>query len=248
MDNYNDESQQTSSINQCFLKSKPEEDYQRCIWCVNFSSPKAKGRNSFIPTKHRPIPFSLGTKWSYNSNETRVVIWELCGDECLDNVMLIQNSSNQDSNNIDSVKKSNTAMQKLPSMSELVDAVKINHDFYEFQESQFKYEFILDQENREYFSDAYGITYINPLLVDDSGLTILFLDSRGILFEWCELTKDMYLLGINEMEGLANFLYHPEKKLKIFEDTGEMIPDVELQRQAKEIVKARLANLKISVI
>ena len=54
----------------------------------------------------------------------------------------------------------------------------------------------------------------------------------------------MYVLGINEMEGLANFLYHPEKKLMIMEDTGEMIPDVELKRQVKEIVKAQLANLK----
>jgi hypothetical protein len=54
----------------------------------------------------------------------------------------------------------------------------------------------------------------------------------------------MYVLGINEMEGLANFLYHPEKKLKIMEETGEMIPDVELKRQAKELVEVQLANLK----
>ena len=81
------------------------------------------------------------------------------------------------------------------------------------------------------------------MLVDNSGMTVLFLDSRGILFEWCEFTKDMYVLGINEMEGLANILYHPEKKLKIIEDTGEMIPDVELKRQAKEWADAEFANL-----
>jgi hypothetical protein len=243
MDNYNSESQQMSSSNQCFLESRPGEYYQRCIWCVNFSSQKDKGRSSFIPTNERPIPFSSGTKWSCDSNKTKVGVRELCGDECLDNVMSIQNrSSNQDSNNVNLVRKSNASMRKLQSLSELVNAVKNNCKFQKFQNR--KHEWIIHQENRKYFSDAYGITDINPLLADNYGFTILFLDSRGILFEWCEYTKDMYLLGINEMEGLANLLYHPEKKLKIFEDTGEMIPDVELERQAKEYVEAEFANLE----
>jgi len=241
MDNYDGESQQTSNSNQRFLESRPGENYKRCIWCVSFSSQKDKGRSSFIPTKHRPIPFSSG-RWRCDFNYSKVGIRELCGDECLDFLMPVQNgSSNQDSNNIDSDKRSNVAMRELRSLS---DAVRNNCKFHEFDESQLKYKWIIDEENKEYFSDAYGITNINPLLVDNYGMNILFLDSRGILFEWCEFTKDMYVLGINEMEGLANLLYHPEKRLKIMEDTGEMIPDVELKRQAKEIVKARLANLK----
>jgi hypothetical protein len=153
-------------------------------------------------------------------------------------------SSNQDSNNIDSVKRSNVAMPKLRSLSELVDAVRNNRGFQSFNESQLKYGWIIDKENKEYFHDAYGITNINPLLVDNYGMTVLFLDSRGILFEWCEFTREMYVLGINEMEGLANILYHPEKKLMIMEDTGEMIPDAELKSQAKEFAKATYANLK----
>ena len=75
-------------------------------------------------------------------------------------------------------------------------------------------------------------------------MTVLFLDSRGILFEWCEFTKDMYVLGINEIEGLANILYHPEKKLMIMEDTGKIIPDAKLKCQAKEFAKVTYANLK----
>ena len=74
-------------------------------------------------------------------------------------------------------------------------------------------------------------------------MSVLFLDSRGILFEWCEFTRDMYILGINEMEGLANILYYPEKRCIIIKDTGEVIPDVELERQAKELAVAKLANL-----
>ena len=74
-------------------------------------------------------------------------------------------------------------------------------------------------------------------------MSVLFLDSRGILFEWCELTQDMYILGINEMEGFANILYHPEKKCIIIKDTGEVIPDMDLERQAQELVVAEFANL-----
>src|SRR5204862_2687616 len=123
MDNYNDESQQTSNSNQCFLESRPGEDYQRCIWCVNFSSQRDKEKNSFIPTNERPIPFSSGTKWRCDFKDRKVAIRELCGDECLDFLMPVQNrSSNQDLINIDSVKRSsNVAMPKLRSLLELVD-------------------------------------------------------------------------------------------------------------------------------
>jgi hypothetical protein len=44
-----------------------------------------------------------------------------------------------------------------------------------------------------------------PLLVDRYGGSPMFLDNRDILFEWCEMTQSMYILGINIMEGLANF-------------------------------------------
>jgi hypothetical protein len=170
----------------------------------------------------------------------------LHGDECLDFLIPVQNkSSNQDSNNINSAKwKSNVAMPKLQSLSELVNAARNNCEFQLFNESQLKYKCLIDQKNKEYFSDAYGITNINPLLIDNYGMTVLFLDSRDILFEWCEFTKDMYILGINKMEGFANILYHPEKKLMIMEDTGKMIPDVELECQAKEFVEAKFANFK----
>ena len=36
------------------------------------------------------------------------------------------------------------------------------------------------------------------------------------------------------MEGLANFVYHPKKRCIIDEDTGELIPEVELRRRARE--------------
>ena len=54
---------------------------------------------------------------------------------------------------------------------------------------------IIDQENKEYFSDTYGITNIHPLLVDHCGMTIMFLDDRGILFVWCEMTQSMYCIS-----------------------------------------------------
>ncbi|GBB92610.1 hypothetical protein RclHR1_20300003 [Rhizophagus clarus] len=243
IDNYNSErSQLSSNITQCFLKIKQGEDHQHCIWCINYASQRYKEKNNFFTTRERLTLSFLETKWRCNFKDRRVRIWELCGDECLDFLMLAQSKSpNQFSNNIYSVEISNTDMQKLQDLSELIDTVKNDRRFHEFQP---KNEWLTDQENKEYFSDAYGITNVNPLLVDNIGVTVLFLDDRGILFEWCELTKEMHVLGINEMEGLANFLYYPEKKLTIMEDTGEMIPDMELVHQAKELAKAELAELR----
>lgn len=71
------------------------------------------------------------------------------------------------------------------------------------------------------------------MFVDHYGVTLIFFDDRGILFEWCEMTQDMSIFGINKMEGLANLLYHPEKRCAI-KETGELVPYVELKRQAME--------------
>jgi hypothetical protein len=240
MDNYNSEqSQSLSNNNQRFLEIKPGEDYQRCIWCISYVS--HKGKESFITTKERPTPSSSGSKWRCNFKDRRVGIRELRGDECLDFLMPAQTRSpNQVSNDKNPLERNNATMQKLPSLSELVDTTKNKRGYHELQP---KHESLIDQENKEYFNDEYGITGINPLLVDDYGMTVLFVDDRGILFEWCELTRDMYVLGINEMEGLANFLYHPEKKLIITEDTAELIPYVELVHHAKEWAEAELAKI-----
>ena len=53
--------------------------------------------------------------------------------------------------------------------------------------------------------------------------------------------KEMEILGINKMEGLANYLYHREKVCVIEE--GELIPIVELERRVKEeMAKKRLGK------
>ncbi|CAB4408427.1 unnamed protein product [Rhizophagus irregularis] len=62
----------------------------------------------------------------------------------------------------------------------------------------------LHQENREYFNKTYGITSIQ-------GNVLLFLDDRGIMFKWSEMERGIHILGINNLEGLANYLYHPDK-------------------------------------
>ena len=76
-------------------------------------------------------------------------------------------------------------------------------------------------------------------------LVVFFLDDRDILFAWCEMTKEMDILGINKMEGLANYLYHSEKICAIMEETGELVPRVELERRVKEeMAKEKLAKEK----
>jgi len=161
---------------------------------------------------------------------------ELRGDECLDFFVPVENRSPyQVSNSVINNGGNKGAMPKLPSLSDLVDAIKNDHKLHEFHESTEKW--ILDQEHKKYFRDTFGITNIHPLFVGCYGMVVLFLDDHGIVFSWCKMTHKMYILGINKMEGLANFLYHPKKRCVIIEDTGELIPEVELLRLAKEEVK-----------
>ncbi|CAG8614290.1 7224_t:CDS:2 [Funneliformis caledonium] len=239
VDNNNGKSQKLSNNDQRLLEVEPGKNYRRCIWCINFSSHREKKeRISFNPNRKRPTPFPSGPEWSRDPISRNVDVRELRGDECLDYFMSVQNRSpNQNSNRISSEKSSSTAMHELPSLSELVESIMNDHKYREFCENEDNW--LIDQE---YFSDTYGITKIHPLLVDRYGGSLMFLDDRNILFEWCEMTRSMYILGINKMEGFANFLYHPEKRC-VIEVDGKLIPDMELERQAKESAKVEFTNL-----
>ncbi|RGB31096.1 hypothetical protein C1646_817563 [Rhizophagus diaphanus] len=240
IDNYDGKSQKFSNNDQRLLEVEPGKNYRRCIWCINVSTHRGKeDRISFTLNGKRPTPFSSEPEWSRDPISRNVVgVRELRGDECLDCFVSVQNGSpNQNSNSISSERRSSVAMRELPSLSELAESIKNDHKYREFRENEDNW--LIDQE---YFRDTYGITKIQPLLVDRYGGSFMFLDNRNILFEWCEMTQSMYILGINKMEGFANFLYHPEKRC-IIEVDGKLIPYMELRRQAKESAKVEFANL-----
>ena len=234
MDNHNRTSTQNeASNNKRLLEVKTGKGYQPCIWCINYSS--RQGRQERImpnPTKERQIPSSSRSTWECGSKTRSMAVWELLGDECLDLFMSVDaRSGNQVSNNISTEKNNNGTMRKLQSYSELVDKLKNDRKFREFCGPTD--EWLIDQENREYFYKTYGITYIHPLLVDHSGMIFLFLDDREIMFMWSEMEYGMRILGINKVEGLANYLYHPEKICVVMKD-GELVPEVELDRRVEE--------------
>jgi hypothetical protein len=236
MDNYNGtQSLEASNNNKPLLEIKPGKDYKRCIWCISYSlQQETKESVGCNPTRERQISFfpRPGRECDSNSRET-LGVQELRGDECLVFFMPVEDRSPyQVSNSVINNGKNNGAMSKLQSLSDLVDATKNEHKFREFHESTDKW--IIDQEHKNYFSDTFGITNIHPLFVSCYGMVVLFSDNRGIIFSWCEMTHDMYILGFNIMEGLANFVYHPNKKCAIIEDTGELIPEVELSCRARE--------------
>ncbi len=62
------------------------------------------------------------------------------------------------------IKGNDGTIQKLQSLSELVDAIKNDHEFHEFHEPTDKW--LIDQENKEYF--------IHPLVVDHYGMLFCF--------------------------------------------------------------------------
>ncbi|PKY37572.1 hypothetical protein RhiirA4_450439 [Rhizophagus irregularis] len=196
---------EATNNSQRFLEIKPGKDYKPCIWCINYSLQFGRQeRFMCTPAGERPLSSSSGSIWKCDSETRALGVRELLGDECLDLFMPVETRS--------------------PNQND--------REFHEFHKSTD--EWLIDQENKEYFKKTYGITNIHPLFVDHYGMTVLFLDDRGILFAWCEMTKDMDILRINKMEGLANYLYHPEKVCAIMEDTGELVPRLELKRRVKE--------------
>ncbi|GBC04230.1 hypothetical protein RclHR1_05580015 [Rhizophagus clarus] len=220
--------------NQHLLEVKSGKGYQRCIWCIDYSS-QLESQKRIVQnlTKEQQIPSSSRSPWECGSKTSRLAIWKLLGDECLDLFMPVDTrSGNHVSNNISTWKNNNGTMRKLPSYSELVDKLKNDRKFREFCKPTD--EWLIDQENKKYFGKTYGITFIHPLLVGHSGMIVLFLDDRGIMFMWSEMEYGMRILGINKVEGLANYLYHPEKICVVMEDTGELIPEVELERRVEE--------------
>jgi hypothetical protein len=235
MDNHNRTStRKEASNNKRLLEEKTGKDYQPCIWCNNYSS--RQGRQERIvpnPTEERQIPSSTGLLRKCGSDIRRLGVRELLGNECLELFMPVDaRPGNQVSNNISTEKKSDGPMRQLHSYSEMVDKLKNDRKFREFCGPTD--EWLIDQENSEYFDKTYGITCIHPLLVDHSGMVVLFLDDRGIMFKWSEMEYDMDVLGLNKVEGLANYLYHPEKICAIMKDTGELVPEVVLTRRVKK--------------
>ncbi|EXX69573.1 hypothetical protein RirG_094810 [Rhizophagus irregularis DAOM 197198w] len=53
------------------------------------------------------------------------------------------------------------------------------------------------------------------------------------------MERGMHILGINNLEGLENYLYHPDKIwiCAVMEDTGELVPAVELIRRRRVMEK-----------
>ncbi|CAG8651727.1 9374_t:CDS:2 [Funneliformis caledonium] len=225
MDDCNGAQSQKATIhNQRFLEIKSGKDCQLCIWCISYRMQSGgKGQIMYTPASERQLSSSSGLVWKGDSDNGVLGVRELRGDECLDFFMPVETRPPDRVSNNDSIQKEN------------------DREFREFHGPTD--EWLIDQEYREYFNETYRITNIYPLLMDHSGTVMFFLDDRGILFAWCEMTKEMDILGINKIEGLANYLYHPEKVCSIMEDTGELVPRVELKRRVKEeMAKEKLAE------
>ncbi|CAB4400653.1 unnamed protein product [Rhizophagus irregularis] len=114
-------------------------------------------------------------------------------------------------------------MQKLQSYSELVATLKNDYKFRDFYEPTD--EWLIDQENKKHFNEKY--------------------DDRNILFAWCEMTREMDIWKINKMEGIANYLYYPEKVCVIINDSElvtrmELVCHIEKEKAEEKLIKEKL--------
>ncbi|CAG8818781.1 7894_t:CDS:1, partial [Dentiscutata erythropus] len=179
----------------------------------------------------RSISLSERSERENNSKFRRMGVRELLGDQSMDLPITVEaRTTNQIPNNISTDKKIDTTMQKLPELSELLEQLK--DDRYGYHENSD--EGLLHPEDKEYFCETFGITGVRPVFVDHSGMVVMMLDSRGIMFKWNDMEHSMYYMGRNLKEGLANHLYYPENICAIVESTGELIPVKELKALVEE--------------
>ena len=92
----------------------------------------------------------------------------------------------------------------------------------------------VDAEYIEYLNEKFGITGIQPVFVDRSGLVIWLLDKDRNMYEWDEMQQDLKYMGKDLTDGLTNYFIYPENICEVMEDTGERVPVKEFKRLIEE--------------
>ncbi|CAG8618342.1 3466_t:CDS:2 [Diversispora eburnea] len=224
----------------CILEIDQTKDHQHYVRSITHGS-RGMGQKKFDqdPKDERSISLSARSERENNSKVGRLGVRELLGDQSMDCSTTVEaRTTNQIPNNISTDKRIYTTVQELPDVSEMIEQLK--DDPRGYHENTDKG--LLHPEDREYFRETFGITGVRPVFVDHSGMVVLMLDDRGIMFKWNEMEQSMKYMGRNLKEGLANHLYFPENICAIIESTGELIPvdeveaRVELQDLAEPII------------
>ncbi|KAF0417041.1 hypothetical protein F8M41_007343 [Gigaspora margarita] len=227
-----------SNDDKCILEIEPAKDHQHYVRSITHGF---RGMGQKKPEQDsKDISLSERSERENNSKVGRMRVRELLGDQSMDLPITVEaRATNQIPNNISTDKRIYTTMQKLPELSEMIEQLK--DDPFGYHENSD--EGLLHPEDKEYFCETFGITGVRPVFVDHSGMVVLMLDSRGIMFKWNEMEHSMKYMGRNLKEGLANHLYYPENICAIIESTGELIPVKEVEARVEEQDLAEPVNV-----
>jgi hypothetical protein len=102
----------------------------------------------------------------------------------------------------------------------------------------------VDVEYIEYLNEKFGITGIQPVFVDHSGLVIWLLDKDGNMYEWNEMEQNLLYMGKDLIDGLRNNFIYPENICQVMND-GERVPVMEFKRQVEEMTERIWNNRQI---
>ncbi|CAG8485877.1 25022_t:CDS:2, partial [Gigaspora rosea] len=190
--------QKASNDDKCILEIEPAKDHQHYVRSITHGSRGMGQKKPKYDSKdERSISLSEGSERENNSRTGRMVVRELRGDQFMDLPITVEaRTTNQIPNNINTDKRIDATMQKLPELSDMIEQLK--DDPYGYHENSD--EGLLDPEDKEYFYETFGITSVCPMFVDHSGLVVLMLDSRGIMFKWNEMDNSMKYMGRNLKE------------------------------------------------
>ncbi|KAF0531205.1 hypothetical protein F8M41_011905 [Gigaspora margarita] len=230
-----------SNDDKCILEIEPAKDHQHYVRSITHGF---RGMGQKKPDQdsndERSMSLSERSERENNSKVRRMGVRELLGDQSMDLPVTVEaRTTSQIPNNISTDKRIYTTMQKLPELSEMMEQLK--DDPFGYHENSD--EGLLHPEDKEYFCETFGITGVRPVFVDHSGMVVLMLDSRGIMFKWNEMEHSMKYMGRNLKEGLANHLYYPENICAIIESTGELIPVKEVEARVEEQDLAEPVNV-----
>ncbi|RIA86774.1 hypothetical protein C1645_828775 [Glomus cerebriforme] len=226
--------QKTSKDGKCVLDDKSQKNNSSHI---SYSSDY--GRQNFLgqdSKEQRFISFPTKSKWTDKSRDRDLGLWELCGNKSLDLPSQVEAGyPNRNVNNQCANERNDATLSELSNLPDYIcEHLDKNNRLGFHQITERDSLDLLDEGHIEYLDETFGITGIQPLFIDHSGLVIWFLDKNGNMYEWDEMQQNLQYMGKDLIDGLTNKFIYPENICVVLEDTGERIPVEEFNRQIEE--------------
>jgi hypothetical protein len=206
---------------------------------ISYSSePGRQGSLSHDSTGKRFVSFPTGSEWRDKPKPRNMEIWELGGNNSLDSRShVMAQYSDPNAHNQCANKRNDATLSELYNLPGYICEHLDKNNRFGFHKITNKDSIdFVDAEYIEYLDEKYGITGIQPVFVDHSGLTIWLLDKNGNMYQWNEMEQNLLYMGKDLIDGLTNNFMHPENICQITKD-GRRVPVMEFENQMKEKAK-----------